>query len=103
MINENINHKKSVFLIAGLGKAQADDNIEGFIKLLSVDDKIVGAHIVSEEASALLQQLLIIMTSGMSAKEAQKIIFSHPTYSEGVFEALEGLHGMSINSPKSKE
>ena len=100
LIEKNIKYEKSMFLMAGLGKAQADDKIDGFIKILSVDDKIKGVHIIGEEASALLQQVLIIMNSGMSAKDAAKIIFSHPTYSEGVLEALEGLHGLSINSPK---
>ncbi len=100
---ENTNYKKSFFLMAGLGKAQADDNIEGFIKLLSVDDKIVGAHIIGGEASALLQEVLILMTLGASVQDAAKIIYSHPTYSEGVLEALEGLEGKSINSPKAKE
>ncbi|MBR6162306.1 dihydrolipoyl dehydrogenase [bacterium] len=100
---ENIKYKKSVFLMAGLGKAQADDNIEGFIKLLSVDEKIVGAHIVGGEASALLQEILILMNLGATTKDATKIIYAHPTYSEGVLEALEGLEGLSINSPKVKE
>ena len=100
---ENTNYKKSTFLMAGLGKAQADDNIEGFIKLLSVDDKIVGAHIVGGEASALLQEVLILMNLGAKVQDAAKIIYSHPTYSEGVLEALEGLEGLSINSPKIKE
>ena len=86
--------------MAGLGKAQADDKIDGLIKLLSVNDKIVGIHIIGEEASALLQQVLIIMNSNLSSKDASKIIFPHPTYSEGILEALEGLQGISINSPK---
>ena len=102
LINKNTEYKKSLFLTAGLGKAQADDKIDGFIKLLSADDKIIGVHIVGEEASALLQQVLIMMQEGISVKSASKIIFPHPTYSEGVLEALEGLHGLSINSPKVK-
>ena len=102
LIQKNIEYKKSLFLSAGLGKAQADDKIDGFIKLLSVDDKIVGAHIVGEEASALLQQILIMIHENISVKSASGIIFPHPTYSEGVLEALEGLHGLSINSPKVK-
>lgn len=102
LTNKNIKYEKSVFLMAGLGKAQADDKIDGIIKLLSVNDKIAGVHIIGEEASALLQQVLIIMNSDINAKNASKIIFPHPTYSEGILEALEGLHGKSINSPKVK-
>ncbi len=102
LIDKNIEYKKSVFLTAGLGKAQADDKIDGFIKILSAEDKILGVHIIGEEASALLQQVLVMMNMEISVSDAVKVIFPHPTYSEGILEALEGLHGLSINSPKAK-
>ena len=53
-----IDYRVSCFPVAALGKAQADDEIDGFIKVLSVDGKIAGAHIVSPEASALIQQFI---------------------------------------------
>ena len=81
-------YKKSVVLVSSLGKAQCDGETEGFIKLLSKGDKIVGVHIVCEEASALMQQVLIAIQNGITADKLKEICFAHPTYSEGIFESL---------------
>lgn len=81
-------YKKSSLLISALGKAHCDDCTEGFIKILSQDDKIVGAHIVSKEASSLVQQVLIAMQNEISIEKLKEVCFAHPTYSEGIFESL---------------
>ncbi len=71
-----------------LGKAWCDDATDGFIKLITKDDFIVGAHIVSKEASALIHQIVIVMQNKISIKDLQKVCFAHPTYSEGIFELV---------------
>jgi dihydrolipoamide dehydrogenase len=81
-------YQKSMTLVSVLGKAHCDNETEGFIKILSQNGKIVGAHIVSAEASALLQQILIAMQNGVSVEELKQVCFAHPTYSEGIFETL---------------
>lgn len=97
---ENIEYKKSFFPISALGKAYADDKIEGFIKILATDKEILGAHIISEEASAMIQQIAIAMTNKISPKELQNVIYAHPTYSEGLFESILGLDKIAIHIPK---
>ena len=79
---------KSQLLISALGKAHCDNETEGFIKLLSQDGKIVGAHIISAEASSLLQQVIIAMQNNITVDKLKEVCFAHPTYSEGIFEAL---------------
>ena len=81
-------YTKSQLLISALGKAHCDNETEGFIKLLAQDGKIVGAHIVSAEASALLQKIVIAMQNEVTVEKLKEICFAHPTYSEGIFEAL---------------
>ena len=81
-------YTKSQLLISALGKAHCDNETEGFIKLLAQDGKIVGAHIVSAEASALLQQVVIAMQNEVTVEKLKEVCFAHPTYSEGIFEAL---------------
>lgn len=95
-----IEYKKSFFPISALGKAYADDKIEGFIKILATEEKILGAHIISEEASAMIQQIAIAITNNISPKKLQEVIFAHPTYSEGVIESILGLDNMAIHIPK---
>ena len=49
---------------------------------------IVGAHIVSKEASALIQQILIAMQHNITVEKLKDVCFAHPTFSEGIFEAI---------------
>ena len=80
-------HKASLPITA-LGKSWCDDATEGFIKIIVKDDKIVGAHIVSKEASALIQQILIAMQNEITVPKLKEVCFAHPTFSEGIFEVL---------------
>jgi len=84
----SVEYQKSLVLISSLGKAHCDSETEGFIKLLAKDNKIIGAHIVSSEASALIQQLSIAMQNNITIEKLKETCFAHPTYSEGIFEAL---------------
>lgn len=96
---EGHEYKVSNFPMAALGKAQADDEIEGFVKILSVDNKIAGAHIIGAEASALIHQLSIAINAGLGVEELKDNVFAHPTYSEAVFESLLGLDNMYLSLP----
>ncbi len=93
-------YKKSMFPISALGKAYADDKIDGFIKILANEKEILGAHIVSEEASAMIQQIAIAMVNKLSPNDLHKVIFAHPTYSEGIGESILDLDSMAIHLPK---
>lgn len=88
---EEGNYKKSVMLVSALGKSHCDNSTEGFIKILSKNGKIAGVHIVSKEASALIQEVLIAMQNNISVDKLKEVCFAHPTYSEGIFETLFGL------------
>lgn len=81
-------YQKSNLLISALGKSHCDNCSEGFIKILSRDGVIIGAHIVSKEASALIHQILIAMQHGVTVDNLKEVCFAHPTYSEGIFESL---------------
>lgn len=81
-------YKKANLLISALGKSHCDNCSDGFIKILSRDGKIIGAHIVSKEASSLIQQIIIAMQNGIAIEDLKKVCFAHPTYSEGIFECL---------------
>lgn len=81
-------YEKSSILISALGKSHCDNCTDGFIKILSQDGFIVGAHIVSKEASSLIHQLLIAIQNKIPVEKLKEICFAHPTYSEGIFECL---------------
>lgn len=97
LIRENIDYKKSVFPVSALGKAHADGDLEGFVKLLAdKDGKILGAHIIAKEASAMIHQITIAMQTGLKVEDLKHCCFAHPTYSEGVYESLLGLDNESL-------
>lgn len=107
LIRKNVEYKKSIFPMSALGKAQTENNLEGFIKVLAskeedAEDKILGAHIISKEASALIHQFSIAMQNGLSVEDLKHCCFAHPTYSEGVYESLLGLDGESLALLKSE-
>ena len=81
-------YKKSLVLLSAIGKAHCDGQTDGFIKIISQKDKIVGAHIVSSEASSLIQQITIAIQNGVTVDKLKEVCFPHPTYSEGIFDAL---------------
>ena len=85
---EKGSYQKSNLLISALGKSQCDNAVDGFIKILSQDGQIAGAHIVSKEASSLIQQLIIAAQNKIDVDKLKEVCFAHPTYSEGIFEAL---------------
>lgn len=81
-------YQKAVYPVRALGKAHCDNEIEGFIKVLTYENKIIGASIISKEASALIHQFAIAMQNEISIDELKKVCFAHPTYSEGVYESI---------------
>ena len=74
--------------ITALGKAWCDDSTEGFIKIITKNGLIKGAHIVSKEASSLIHTILIAMQNSISVEDLKKVCFAHPTYSEGIFDLI---------------
>lgn len=80
--------KKITLPITALGKSWCDDSTDGFIKIIAKDNVIIGASVVSKEASALIHEILIAMQNKTEINALKKVCFAHPTYSEGIFEAI---------------
>lgn len=101
---KEIEYKKSVFPVSALGKAAAENNLEGFVKILAdKEGNILGAHIISKEASALIHQISIPMENGLKVEDLKHCCFAHPTYSESVFEAVLGLDNQSYSLLKENK
>ena len=98
---EGTDYKVSNFPVSALGKAFVDDEIDGFVKVLSVDDRIAGAHIVCSEASSLIHQFALMIDNNLKTSDILNTVFAHPTYSEAVFEAILGLDNLSLSLPRS--
>ncbi|MBU1093114.1 MAG: dihydrolipoyl dehydrogenase [Firmicutes bacterium] len=89
---KGIPYKVSTFPLLASGKAMADNEKDGFIKLI-VSEKykeILGAHIFSYNASDLIAELGVTMELEGTAYEIAHTIHPHPTLSEIVLEAAHG-------------
>ena len=62
----------------------------GLVKLLFARDtgKLLGAHIVGEEASTMIQELVLALTAGMTASDLYRQIYIHPAFPEVVRNAV---------------
>lgn len=104
LIRKNLDYKVSTFPVAAAGKYFIEDEIEGFVKVLSSsnDDKILGVHIIADHGSDLIQQAAIAINNELTVKQLQETIFAHPTYSEALYEAFLGIDNRALHLPPSK-
>ena len=84
----NGSYDKVVYPLNKLAKANCDNQTEGFVKILTYQGYIIGAHIIGKEASALIHEFAIAMQNNIKVSELKKVCFAHPTYSEAVYESI---------------
>ena len=80
------------------GKALGLGESSGFIKIIT-DAKygeILGAHLIGPEVSELLPELTLAQQMELTCEELAGNIHTHPTLSEVIMEAAEGVAGQSI-------
>ncbi|MDY0075358.1 MAG: dihydrolipoyl dehydrogenase [Acholeplasmataceae bacterium] len=89
---KGIPYKVSTFPLVAIGKALADNEKDGFIKLI-VSEKykeVLGGHILAYGASDLIAELGVTMNLEGTAYEIAHTIHPHPTLSEMIMEAAHG-------------
>ncbi|MDR0960384.1 MAG: dihydrolipoyl dehydrogenase [Propionibacteriaceae bacterium] len=91
--------KVSKFPFAANGKAWGLGEGTGFVKIVAdaAHGEILGAHMVGPEVTELLPELTLAQLWDLSAEEVGRNIHAHPTLSEAVKEAAEGVGGHMIN------
>jgi dihydrolipoamide dehydrogenase len=89
---KGLKYKVSTFPLAASGKALADHEKDGFIKLIVSEQykEILGAHILSYNASDLIAEIGVVLELEGTAHEIAHTIHPHPTLSEIVMEAAHG-------------
>lgn len=83
----------STFPLAANGKSLAEGETDGFIKIVS-DEKykeILGVHILAPNATDMIAEAVTTMELEGTAYELAKAIHPHPTLSEIVMEAAQGI------------
>ncbi len=87
------------FPFQNLGRAVADDQTGGFVKLVFAGQysELVGAHITGHRAVTLLSELVLASQLEATPAEIFETVHAHPTYSEAVREAALSAVGRALH------
>jgi dihydrolipoamide dehydrogenase len=96
---EGYDVKVGKFPFSASGKARILGEEEGFVKIISESkyDEILGVHIIGPHATELIAEACVAMQLESTAEELGRTMHAHPTISEAVMEAAEGIHGLTIH------
>ena len=91
--------KVSKFPFSANGKAHGLGDATGFVKIVADAryNEILGAHMVGPDVSELLPELTLAQQWDLTADEVGRNIHAHPSLSEALKEAVEGIAGHMIN------
>ena len=91
--------KTATFPFTANGKAMGLGDAVGFVKVVAdaTHNEILGAHMIGPDATELLPVLTLAQKWDLTADEVARNVFAHPTLSEAVKEAVEGIVGHMIN------
>lgn len=93
LIEKNIPYYKGKTPMAHIGKALADGESKGFLKLLVGKEygEILGCHIVATTASDIISEIALAMELEATVYDLTNTIHPHPTISEIVWETAKKI------------
>lgn len=91
--------KVAKFPFAANGKAWGLGDATGFVKIVAdaTHNEILGAHMIGPDVSELLPELTLAQLWDLTADEVGRNVHAHPSLSEALKEAVEGIAGHMIN------
>ncbi|MBK9154956.1 MAG: dihydrolipoyl dehydrogenase [Chloracidobacterium sp.] len=91
--------KVGKFPFSASGKARILGETDGFVKIVAEKkyDEVLGVHIIGPHATELLAECVVAMALETTADELGRTIHAHPTVSESIMEAAEGVHDLTIH------
>lgn len=91
--------KVARFPFSANGKAKGLGDTAGFVKIIADAkyNEIIGAALIGPDVTELLPALTLAQKWDLTADEVARNIFAHPTLSEAVKEAVEGIAGHMIH------
>lgn len=91
--------KVAKFPFSANGKAHGLGDATGFVKIVADAryNELLGAHLIGPDVSELLPELTLAQLWDLTADEVARNIHAHPSLSEALKEAVEGIAGHMIN------
>ena len=94
-----ITYKVGKFPFTANGRAKANQQTDGFVKILADEttDRVLGVHIVGANASEMIAEAAVLMEFGGSAEDLARTCHAHPTLTEAVKEAALAVDKRAIH------
>ena len=88
---------KFPFMANSRGRANAQT--DGFVKILAdaATDRVLGVHIICDDAGEMIAEAVIAMEFGASAEDIARTCHAHPSLTEAVREAALAVAGRTIH------
>lgn len=97
--DSGIDAKSGKFAMSGNGKTVIAGLDRSFMKVVSDESgKIVGAQFMCGRATDMIGEMALAIAQGTTAEQAASVVRAHPTFEEGIGEALESLLGGAIHA-----
>ncbi len=94
------------FIMSANGKSIITQEERGFIKVVADEatGKVLGAQMMCARATDMVGEFVTAITNGLTVEQMLRGMRSHPTYNEGIGEALEELEGGAVHVvPRKKK
>ena len=98
--------KTGKFIMSANGKSLITKEERSFIKIVANEetDVVLGAQMMCARATDMIGEIATAVANKMTVAQLLKGMRAHPTYNEGIGEALEELEGGAIHiAPKKKK
>ena len=94
-----IAYKVGKFPFTANGRAKANLQTEGFVKILAdaKTDRVLGVHIVGADAGNMISEAAVAMEFGAAAEDIARTCHPHPTFTEAVKEAALAVDKRAIH------
>jgi dihydrolipoamide dehydrogenase len=96
---EGIAYHAGKFPFTANGRAKANQQTDGFVKILAdaKTDRVLGVHIVGADAGNMIAEAAIAMEFGASSEDIARTCHAHPTLPEAVKEAALAVGKRAIH------
>jgi dihydrolipoamide dehydrogenase len=85
------------FPFAASGRALSVGETDGFVRVVSSRDRVLGVGIVGPEASEMIAEAALAIELQAAPEDVALTIHPHPTLGEGVLEAFKHSLGEAVH------
>ena len=92
------------YIMGGNGRTMIAGSGRGFIKVVVEKETeiILGAQLMCERATDIIDEFTVALVNRLTVTDMLKAVRPHPTFTEGIQEALESIHNRAIHMSPSK-